>query len=132
MLPGRAAGTFYGFVIEAGDEVVGHIGLKHVDRARGEAELGYWVGRPFWGRGYASEAARLALDVAFGALGLEEVYAHVLTRNPASARVLEKAGFERAPLPPEKMPGACTAKGKTWGFAVGRPAWERLRATPAA
>src|SRR5690606_32464862 len=56
VLPGRAAGTFYGFVIEAGGEVVGHIGLKNVDRARGAAELGYWVGRPFWGRGYASEA----------------------------------------------------------------------------
>lgn len=132
VLPGRAAGTFYGFVIEAGDEVVGHVGLKNVDRTRGEAELGYWVGRPYWGRGYASEAARLALDVAFGALGLEEVYAHVLARNPASARVLEKAGFERVALPPEKMPDACATRGETWGFQIGRAAWERLRTAPAA
>ena len=129
--PGRAAGTLYGFAIVADGEVVGHITLKHVDRARGDAELGYWIGRPYWGRGYASEAARLALDVAFGELGLEEVYAHVLAHNPASARVLEKAGFERVPLPPEKRPDACAAKGETWGYAIGRAAWERRQATPA-
>lgn len=119
-LPRRAAGTQYSFVMVEDDEVVGHISLKHVDRERGEAEVGYWVGRPYWGRGYASEALRLVLDVAFGEVGLERVYAHVLTHNPASGRVLEKLGFAPVELPPEALPSACIAKGETVGYELRR------------
>lgn len=125
VLPGRVAGTEYAFVIVADDEVVGHITVKGVDRERGEAEIGYWIGRPFWGRGYASEAVRLVVAFAFEDLGLRRLYAHVLAHNPASGRVLEKAGFAPVELPPEVIPQACAAKGDTRGFELQRAACVR-------
>jgi [ribosomal protein S5]-alanine N-acetyltransferase len=56
-------------------------------------ELGYTLGRAWWGRGYATEAAQACLDVAFGELALSSVIAIADPANPASARVLEKLGF---------------------------------------
>ncbi|HLT46750.1 MAG TPA: GNAT family N-acetyltransferase [Rubricoccaceae bacterium] len=87
----RAEGTAYSFAVLAGDTLVGACGLKEVHD--GQAELGYWIGVPFWGRGYATEAARLVAAFGFEALGLARITAHTLARNPSSARVLEKAGF---------------------------------------
>jgi RimJ/RimL family protein N-acetyltransferase len=55
--------------------------------------LGYWIGVPYWGNGYATEAGRAVLDHGFGELGLNRVYAHCFARNPASRRVLEKLGM---------------------------------------
>ena len=87
----RAAGREYVFAVLEGGSLVGVCGL--VDVADGSAELGYWVGRPFWGRGYATEAARMVLRFGFEELGLAKVTARCLERNPASYRVLEKAGM---------------------------------------
>lgn len=56
------------------------------------AELGYSLGRAYWGNGYATEAVRAMLDHA-GPLGLRQLDAYSFVDNPASARVLEKAGF---------------------------------------
>jgi RimJ/RimL family protein N-acetyltransferase len=58
------------------------------------AELGYWIGVPFWGCGYATEAARGLIDHAFGDLGYEVLTASARVSNPASRRVLEKCGFQ--------------------------------------
>jgi len=70
----------------------GCIGLTlHLEHDR--AELGYWVGRPLWGRGYATEAARAVLAWGFGALALHRINAHCFVRNSASARVLLKLGM---------------------------------------
>jgi len=61
-----------------------------------DGEIGYWLGRPYWGKGYASEAvARLVLFV-FEELGAEAIGAGWFQDNPASGRVLEKLGFEPA------------------------------------
>lgn len=119
-LPGRVVGTEYAFVIVVDDEVVGHISVKNVDRARDDGEIGYWIGRPYWGRGYASEAVRLMVAFAFEGLGLRRLYAHVLAHNPASGRVLEKAGFVPVELPAEALPSACLAKGETLGYELHR------------
>jgi RimJ/RimL family protein N-acetyltransferase len=59
-----------------------------------EAEPGYWFGVPYWGRGYATEAARALIDHAFGALGYERLQGRARVSNPASRRVLEKCGFQ--------------------------------------
>src|SRR5829696_8837983 len=89
----RAQGSAYTFAIMDRGEVVGVCGLEGI--ADGEArELGYWVGRPFWGRGYATLAVKLVLEFAFQNLRLGRVYASVLETNAASRRVLEKNGFE--------------------------------------
>lgn len=55
--------------------------------------LGYWLGVPFWNHGYMSEAARAVVTFGFDTLDLHRIDARCLTRNPASARVMEKAGL---------------------------------------
>ena len=56
-------------------------------------EIGYWLGEPYWGRGIATRAVRALIDYAFAHFDLMRLYATVFEWNPASARVLEKAGF---------------------------------------
>jgi len=57
------------------------------------AELGYWVGVPHWGNGYATEASRALVDWAFSDGNLNRVMARHMARNPASGRVMEKLGM---------------------------------------
>ncbi|MEO8201928.1 MAG: GNAT family N-acetyltransferase [Gemmatimonadota bacterium] len=72
--------------------LIGSIGLRFTAlHARGE--VGYWIGRPYWGQGYCTEALRLVLTYGFEVCGLVRVYAHHLTRNPASGRVMQKVGM---------------------------------------
>jgi RimJ/RimL family protein N-acetyltransferase len=63
------------------------------DVHRFTAEIGYWVGEPFWGRGIATVAVERATAYGFAALSLERIEAPVFDGNLASARVLEKAGY---------------------------------------
>ena len=58
--------------------------------------LGYWVGRPYWSRGFVSEAARAFIAHVFATTGAATLYSGVFKRNPASLRVQEKLGFVRA------------------------------------
>lgn len=62
------------------------------------AELGYWLGVPFWGLGYATEAAAALVDYGFRGLGLHRITASHFARNPASGRVLQKVGMTREGL----------------------------------
>jgi [ribosomal protein S5]-alanine N-acetyltransferase len=64
-----------------------------VNKGDGIAEIGYWVGVPFWGRGYASEAARAVVKYGFDERGLHRIYAQHFVRNPASGRVLQNVGM---------------------------------------
>lgn len=57
------------------------------------AEIGYWVGVPYWGQGYMTEAARRVIQYAFEVLELNRIYATYLTDNAASGRVMQKAGM---------------------------------------
>jgi RimJ/RimL family protein N-acetyltransferase len=82
------------FAIASNDEAIGGIGLQpQYDVYRKSAEIGYWLGEPFWGRGIATLAVRALTAYAFSRLDLERIYASVFGWNPASARVLEKAGY---------------------------------------
>lgn len=76
------------------EQVRGAIGLEI--HARDEnAELGYWVGEPWWGRGYATEAAKAVLEFGFTTLGLKKIYANHYAKNAASGRVLQKIGMQQ-------------------------------------
>lgn len=75
--------------------LVGSCGLGR--RASGSIELGYWISRPFWGRGFATEAGLALVDIA-RALGLGRLEASHFIDNPASGRVLEKLGFQSTGL----------------------------------
>jgi RimJ/RimL family protein N-acetyltransferase len=76
---------------ETGD-LIGAVGLRLALRHR-RAELGYWIGKPFWNQGYATEAARCLVAYGFDQLGLNRIFAFCFTRNPSSGRVLEKIGM---------------------------------------
>jgi 8-oxo-dGTP diphosphatase len=93
------------------------------------AELGYWLGVPYWGKGYASEVAAALSRLAFEELGMDEVHAEVMAENPASGRVLEKAGLN---FGGEGMGerGRCSGV-DTLNYALTRDQWlERQAARP--
>jgi RimJ/RimL family protein N-acetyltransferase len=82
------------FAIEVDGEAAGGIGVfLQEDVARKSAELGYWLGEAYWGRGIMTDAVREFTRYAFDAYDLLRVYALVFEWNPASCRVLEKAGY---------------------------------------
>jgi ribosomal-protein-alanine N-acetyltransferase len=84
----------FGIFERAGDRLVGTISLANVSRGAWQnATVGYFVDRECNGRGYATEAVKLVVQVAFERLGLHRVQAGVMPRNHASNRVMEKAGF---------------------------------------
>ena len=78
--------------ITFGNRLVGAISLRLEPEQR-RAELGYWIGRPYWGQGYATEAVAAVLAFGFASLGLNRIQATHVTRNPASGRVMQKAGM---------------------------------------
>ncbi len=90
--PAREAGNGAAYAIIAPDEgLTGVVGLDR--RENGTFELGYWLGEPYWGRGYATEAAQAAVDIAFEDLGVREITSGHFEENAASGRVLAKCGF---------------------------------------
>ncbi|MDB5102996.1 MAG: acetyltransferase [Fibrobacteres bacterium] len=89
------------FAIEAGGPdsgppvLAGGMGIiPQEDIHQGSAEIGYWLGEPFWGRGLMTSALEAFSDYAFETFLLRRLYARVLEWNPASMRVLEKAGYQ--------------------------------------
>ena len=83
------------FAIASATEAIGCIGmLPQSDVARLSAEVGYWLGEPFWGQGITTGALKALTEYAFTELGMVRLYATVMEWNPASARVLTKAGYE--------------------------------------
>jgi RimJ/RimL family protein N-acetyltransferase len=116
------------FVIALNGEVIGACGVEARD---GGAEIGYWLGVPSWGRGYATEAVRAVIDHAFGDLGHAALAAGARISNPASRRVLEKCGFQwtgvglyrirainsSAPLDRFRLDRGLWASLKAWGRA---------------
>jgi RimJ/RimL family protein N-acetyltransferase len=102
--------------------VMGAIGLTFQPQ-HDRAEMGYWVGKPFWGRGFATEAAAAILAHAFAVLLYNRVSAYHFTRNPASGRVLRKIGMRHE--------GVWRGHIKKWGvyedcevYGILRAEWE--------
>ena len=78
----------------ADSELVGAIGIH--DTPEGEVELGYWIARPYWNQGFATEAGRAVIGFACNSLRLRRLVAGHFIDNPASRRVLRKLGFRPA------------------------------------
>jgi RimJ/RimL family protein N-acetyltransferase len=119
------------FLITLADgSLIGGCGIARLDGA--DPEIGYWIGVPYWGSGYATEAARAVIDHAFGALGCERLAAGARVSNPASRRVLEKCGFQwsgvallriralgsSAPIDRFQLDRGLWASLKSWGKAT--------------
>lgn len=82
----------FAIILRDSRELCGGGGLR-VEKAHQHAELGYWIGLPYWGKGYATEAARAVVGYGFETLGLRRIFASCLTHNEASGRVLTKVGM---------------------------------------
>ncbi len=78
--------------LRADGRQIGGVGLR-VDEPHQNAELGYWLGVPYWGQGYATEAGREILRYGFNGLGLHRIFASHFGHNPASGNVLRKLGM---------------------------------------
>ncbi len=115
-----AAGEEHTFVVDDGS-LVGAISVRGIED--GDAAVGYWLAEPAWGRGYATEALQALVDYVFKTLPVASLSAGVITDNPASMRVLEKAGFVRS------GPTQCATLARGDQAAIDhcltRAAWER-------
>lgn len=72
--------------------LIGAIGLEFNHQSRW-AELGYWIGVPYWNNGYTTEAAKALVAYGFDELGLNRIQARYMTNNPASGRIMQKLGM---------------------------------------
>ena len=81
-------------VTEADAGLIGAISVR-IELSHRRAEMGYWIGAPYWGLGYATEAARAMIIFGFDKLSLHRIYSQHFTRNPASGRVMAKVGMRR-------------------------------------
>jgi ribosomal-protein-alanine N-acetyltransferase len=83
-----------GIVVRESNVLCGGGGLR-IEPDHRRAELGYWIGVPHWGKGYATEAASAMMNYGFESLGLHRIFASHSTNNPASGRVLRKIGMRQ-------------------------------------
>jgi RimJ/RimL family protein N-acetyltransferase len=97
----------YAITLRPDGQLIGAISLLIV-RVHDRAELGYWIGSPWWNRGFATEATKAAISYGFGALGLHRIEAEHFARNPASGRVMLKCGMRHE--------GRLIQRVKKWGI----------------
>jgi RimJ/RimL family protein N-acetyltransferase len=109
------------------NQLIGMVGIRATDT--GAPDLGYWLGRRHWGRGFMTEAARALVDAFFAYMDGRELAACARIDNPASRRVLEKCGFAHA--------GSCSKAFPARGavlpvdtFGLDRRAWRGLQPWP--
>ncbi len=89
----RGKGVVWAITLRQSGDLVGAIGLN-MELEHEKAELGYWVGKQYWSRNFATEAAAAVVDYGFRTLKLNRIFARHLSRNPASGRVMQKLGMK--------------------------------------
>ncbi|MEZ6006509.1 MAG: GNAT family N-acetyltransferase [Planctomycetota bacterium] len=100
--------------------LIGSVALA-IPAKDGRAELGYWIGKPYWGRGHATEAARRLVRFGLDELGLVEIRARHMSRNPASGRVLLKIGMSHQGRRAQEVEKGGTREDMEY-YAIVRPA----------
>ena len=86
---------FHWAIRTSDDALIGGCGFDGLQVGKSHrSEIGYWLAKPFWGRGIMTTVVQRACGYAFEEFGLVKIIAHVFAHNPASARVLEKCGFQ--------------------------------------
>lgn len=105
--------------------LLGLCGLRPTVKVKA-VSLGYWLGRRYWGHGYATEAAQAVVDLAFGTLDIECVWADCRAINLSSRRVLEKCGFQHRGT--GTMVSVAAGRVASESFHLDRRAWAALKA----
>ncbi|MFD1412463.1 GNAT family N-acetyltransferase [Oceanobacillus jeddahense] len=87
-------GDAYPFAVVVKDEnqLIGTMTIR-IDKVHNKGELAYWIGKDFWGKGFATEASKRILDFGFNELNLNRIWAPVMKKNIASAKVMRKIGL---------------------------------------
>lgn len=111
----------YAVILKSSDKPIGSIGLLfgnqcNVETKEDEAELGYWIGEPYWGQGLIPEAAKRLLEYAFCELKLNKIWCGSLLDNNKSLRVQDKCGFKYV-LTKENVPCAIEGQYNTLRFS---------------
>jgi RimJ/RimL family protein N-acetyltransferase len=123
----REQGRALTFAVLVNSRVVGVCQLGNRDRTISDSgELGFFTGKAFWGRGYATEGSRLLLMLAFSELGLNAVSSSCLAWNTGAIRVLKKLGFESTHTgsPPQGSKFPQTEQFQYW--ILTREAWHNI------
>ena len=118
----RRPGVSYALTLAGTGTLIGCAGLNAKDRG---LELGYWIGEPYWKRGYATEAAHALVDLAFRATGISVLHVTARVINPASRRVIHKCGFQYAGQ--GMMNSIVAGQVPVERYRLDRKTWESLR-----
>jgi RimJ/RimL family protein N-acetyltransferase len=118
----------FAVVLRESGQLIGGMGLVIEGQFR-RAELGYWIGRPYWGNGYCTESGRAILEYGFQSLNLNRIHAYHFKRNPASGRVMQKLGMKHEGSSPQHI--------MKWGvfedielYGILRSDWRSARGIP--
>ncbi|MCW8328520.1 GNAT family N-acetyltransferase [Photobacterium sp. SDRW27] len=84
--------AIYAITLKSNFRLVGCVGLHNITNST--AQLGYWIGVPFWGQGYCTEAAKRLTEFGFKRLELDMIYGQHLSRDPSPGKILKKIGME--------------------------------------
>lgn len=122
-------GKSHVFAILDDEDVVGVCGI-HGIAGNVAQEMGYWIGRPFWGQGYATFGVGALLDHSFRTLRLGVVKATALESNLASRRVLEKSGFSFLGYVAHQDPALKRPEERLASYEIRRSTWQLLRYAP--
>lgn len=117
---GRYEGCIYAITIAETGRLIGMGAVENRSRFGG-LEIGYWMGKPYWGKGFATEAASALVDLAFRVTETDVVLAACRTNNPASRRVLQKQGFQLLGL--DEMDSLAAGRVPIERHRLGRETW---------
>ena len=106
------------------DRLIGSCGFVSQAGERRSAEIGYWLGKPYWGKGYAAEAARALVRFGFEQMGLERVEAKCFLENRAGQCVIEKLGMRFEGTDRSEMIKGAYPELRVYGIA--RDEWQQL------
>lgn len=91
---GKGESIHFAIILKFKKELIGAIGLN-IDKSNNKAELGYWIGKNYWNKGFCTEAAKAVLDYGFEQLNLNKIKASHFAGNPASGKVMCKIGMKK-------------------------------------
>jgi len=121
----QAAGATYALTLVDSGAFIGCAGLQATERG---LELGYWIGQPYWSKGYATEAAHALVDLAFRATDIQALHVSCRVVNPASRRVIHKCGFQYAGQ--GMMDSLAAGRAPVERYRLDRKTWVSLRTWP--